>query len=56
MNIQDLGQDATDADLQVYRNAVARIMDEQGMTETEADIFLWGDGRYRQRLMPEDID
>lgn len=44
--VENLGQSATDADLEQFRGWVERLMERDGLSEEDATAALWGDGDY----------
>lgn len=46
MTIEHMGQDATQDDLDRFRELVAELMRSDGISEEDATAALWGDGDY----------
>jgi hypothetical protein len=46
MDISDLGQDATDADLQMFRNACVCRRATTGESDEQVTEWMWNDGDW----------
>jgi hypothetical protein len=46
MTVEHLGQDATDADLDQFKDWVRELMARDGLSESSAIDRLWGSGDY----------
>lgn len=50
MTIQNLGTEATEDDLRLFRAAVEKLMESSRYTEAEAIDAIYGDGDYLRNI------
>lgn len=56
LTAEDLGQDATDEDLEQFRGWARDLMRRDGLTEREAISTLWNDGDYLSKASQLGLD